>query len=625
MRSTFLTSAVKWLAVLLLASLAACSEAENKLPGEADFDPDRLAPATKPPEGPYPRGDADPAFALDPATVGPEVTVLSPSRGAQITAGSVQVRVRAEDVNGVSGVTIAGITASSSGGNVYTATVNLQPSRVNYIEVLATDGLGNVADAHFTVVQGQFRPIDQHMPAVMGVSLSNSGLDKAEAITESLTANLNLYTLVATHNPLLESFAADISATSLAHDPLRLNIAGAQDGAQITVHLDNVTLGVLVDTPLFNTNANLIADRATAVVDARVSPDPSGPRDTIKSALGLEIDSIDTSFVNFDVTHDVGLVNTIVSLLRGVVRDIVEKKLEGILGDVLDEKLRVALPGFGQPIPVEIPVPLVGTSSIDMAFAADAANGSAQTGLGLAAGIKVTPTNPVLTGVTQNVFVAGTTAVPAVLTGDDFAIGMSSDGANAFMHALWLAGGIRLRVDGTNPTGDSPFQLSTKLLMPFFPQLRGLAPDPNTPITLEVTTEMPPVASIGKNGNTIELHVTEFQVKVFIDYMDGQPALEVMTLRAALDLRAGVAVQNSALVVPSLEAPNVAADLTREPVVDLADSEVEVFLRAVLPYLLDKFKDKIPAMPIPALPFGLELNNPRIEVQPDFIIVRGQL
>lgn len=615
------------LALAAISMVSACNEETNNVP-PIDPNASTLAPGVTAPEGPFPRGTADPNFALDPATTGPEINVVSPSRGAQLTATSTAVQVQVIDINGVASVEIGGVTATSQGNSLYTATLNLDTNAVNFIPVTAVDSLGNSATATFSVVQGTFINENEFMTMAIGASLSNPGLNKAEAIVEDLTANLTLFPLIQGFNPVYDSFLAEINIADLANDPFRFSIRGEPGGLAITVHLDNVSVLCDIDGigSILTQSATLLADRATAEVHATVSSTPANQQNSIKTALGLEIQSIDVAFSGFDVTFPSNLLTTIVSILRGTVRRFVEGALEDILVDVVDDFLGDAIPGFGQPLTVDLPIPLVGNSQINIDLCAHDADGSPSTGLGLVLGLRATPTVPQLSNVTDQIFSSGVNALPNVQMGDEFAVGLSSDAANGFLHALWKAGGIRVRLDGTNPQPGTTIALSVKLLLPFFPQLTGLAPDPDTPIVIEITSESAPTARIGQNNASVSLTANEVQFKVLIDYMDGQPPLEVMTLRTGLQAAADVALDsNLQLQISNLRAPVVSGDLISEPVVDLNDAELVNFLSAIVPLALDKLQLQIPPIPIPALPLGLQLDNPSLEIQQDFVIVRGSL
>lgn len=608
----------------VVASFSACSDQSNSMPaGGSDF-LNQTAPANSAPVGPFPRGTPDPAFALDPATQGPEITIMSPTRGALETQLSCEIQVKVEDPNGVSQVRIGGLPATNIGGSIYSATVDMQPSTMNFVTVTARDTLGNTSDAYSSICQGSFHDMDAPLQRGLAASLNNNGLTTVVGLLEEATTNFDLLPLIQDSNPVLDNFAAEINVTSIQSQPMKFEIQGEPGGAMIKVHLDDARLGVFVDS-LINTDATLLADRATAEIHAVVDPAVAANPTSLQSALGLRITSIEVSFENFSVDVPNGILDFIVDLLNGVVRNFVEGALEDILGDKVSELLGPALPGFGQPVSVPLNLPLLGPSSIDVNLGTYGADGSAATGLGLVLGMKATPTTPVLQNVPNEYFVTNTQTIPSVEVNDTFAAGLSSDAANAFLQALWTAGGIRVRLDGADPDPNTPIRINAGFLNIFFPQLRGIAPDPNTPLVLEITSESAPIARFGQQGGNVSLTAGEFQIKILIDYMDGDDPLEVMTVRTGLQLATDITLENNSIRVAKLSAPVVRSDMISEPVVDLADSELENFINAILPFALDKYVPEIPAMPVPALPLGLQLDGPRLDIQQDMVLVRGNL
>jgi hypothetical protein len=607
----------------------ACSDQTNSLPPQDPSLNSGFAPGVVTPVGPFPRGTVDPAVQLDQATVGPEIVVVTPVRGAQLTAQTINMRIKVTDPNGVTNVAINNIPATDMGNDEYEVQLTLNDTAVNFLTATAEDNLGNLGRGTWSLIHGRFMDINSFTDNLVGASLSNTGIDDVRTIVENLIAGLDLFPLFATANPLVDNFIAEINLTAVQNADVKLpTIEGQPNGLKIIAHIDDLIASV--DTKaiagLIKIPADLLSDKGVITVVAEVNQNPNISITNLKSALGLEIKSLDINLQNFRLDLGNGIVNAIVNLLKGVVRDIVEDLLKEELETQIDQLLgATALPGVGQPLRVDLPVPIVGTSSLDLAFRVSSAGGSANTGLGLALGAKITPAQQVLQGVSTSYFVTGVQAVPNVLMGDDFAVGLSSDVANSFLHSMWLAGGIRLRIDGTMPDPSIPLALNTRLLIPFFPQLSGLAPDPNTPIVIEVTTEAPPTARLGQSGASIEINAQEFAIKILIDYMDGQPPLEVLTLVTNLQLTADIALVNNEIRITNLSSPVVAADLTNEPVTDLADGELTNFIEAILPMMLDQFKNDIPAIPIPALPFGLDLQNPVLEIQPDFVVVRGNL
>lgn len=167
--------------------------------------------------------------------------------------------------------------------------------------------------------------------------------------------------------------------------------------------------------------------------------------------------------------------------------------------------------------------------------------------------------------------------------------------------------------------------LNVKLLYPFLPPIRGLAPDPLTPVVIEVGLGAPPVATFEPGAQPFMLGIGELSVTASIDYMDGGPRAELFTLRTGLELGMDLTYSQGELKISALAATQAELDIIAEPTVDLADQEIEDFFRGLVPKLLDAVKNSIPAVPLPALPYGMNLDNVRIEAQQDAIRLAGSL
>jgi hypothetical protein len=203
---------------------------------------------------------------------------------------------------------------------------------------------------------------------------------------------------------------------------------------------------------------------------------------------------------------------------------------------------------------------------------------------------------------------------------DDVGVAVSSDGLNAFAHAYWRAGGAKVELDGTRPTTKKT-PLSAKLLYPFFPIARDLAPDPLTPLVIEATLEAPPVLRLGTPTGAVTLLVAEAQVSVLFDYMDGGPRVELLRARLSLEGTVDASVSGHHLVLSNLRAAQLGADIVAEPAGDLDDQGVEAFLLQAVPTVVGAVR--LPAIPIPALPRGLTLVAPTVESRDGWLIVRA--
>jgi hypothetical protein len=107
--------------------------------------------------------------------------------------------------------------------------------------------------------------------------------------------------------------------------------------------------------------------------------------------------------------------------------------------------------------------------------------------------------------------------------------------------------------------------------------------------------------------------------------MDGAPALELFTLGMAVDVAAQILITNNQIQISNLDFSHTRVDVINEPVVDIADQEIEDFLHALIPMIAQQYLTSVPAIDIPGLPMGLSLTNPRVDVQPGVLTVFGDL
>lgn len=610
--------------LFLAPALLGCNEQSNRLParGRTGSPSTATGPAALP-QGPFPRGQVAAALLPDPATVGPVISILTPARGAQETAGQVTVTARVEDVDGVAAVMIAGTPVSASGSD-YSAQVALTPG-VNLIRVEAIDALGNGSSAYVSVTHGAFAPHDRVQARTVAAGLTQAGLDRVGDLAGELTKDVDLFALIAHKNPILKNFALEVRATALRHGPPRFAATGLAAGVEVTLTLDALALDADIDViGVALTQATIQAQSVVAVVQATVSQTAFSGTKPGKRALGLEIESIDVTLHGFQLVTSSPFFTSVLNPFQPLLHNMIRDQLEDMLIDVVNLELGKSLAGLDTPLRIAIPNPVDAgaTLDLDLLFEVDEAHGYAGAGLGLIAGFQVTPAQIGVSGSTD-VLTTGAQVTPAIGP-EPFTVRISQDGLNALLGSLYLTGGAGALVDGTKlPVGG----LSANLLYPFLPPVRSLAPDPTTPVVLEASVCAAPVVTIeGTPGAApVKLAVGELEVSLAIDYMDGDPAATLFVLRAGLEIEADVTIHGNTLSFSTLTCTGVDAEILSEPTCDLEDQQIVDFLRALCPRLMVELQQKLPAMPLPALPFGMDLQNVRLEAAPAVLTVRGSL
>lgn len=603
--------------ILLMALVAwlacGCARQSNGLPAAGSVVAGSTV-ALWAPQGPFPRGQASASSA--PARQGPEVTVLHPARGAQVTDTTVQVEVEATDPDGVQSVSIQGTPAADLGGGRWGAQVALAAG-LNLIEVEAVDGLGDRSSGRFSVAQGQFAAAGGFVPGAVHARLDQPALDVVGREVEARSANLDLLPLLP--HPVYTSTLVTLDVTDLTHAPLRVaGVTTSAGGVSIAIELDQLVADLDISL-LGRGEALALADRARAVVQARFAA-PTGPA-TGARLLGLQVDRLDVSFVNLRLQPQSGFAVTVLSpianLLVGALRGAISNAIERAVLRALERPLV----GADHPLRLDLPLLGGGTAPLELLIRIDGGRGWAGAGLDLATSFSAAAPVPFPHALPAGVLVTRP-AAPAVVPapGESVALALSGDAANAFAHAYWLAGAARYQIDGTAPT-NKPHPPSARLLYPFFPLVRDIAPDPATPLVIDVSLEAPPTVRLEQGA--VALRVSEAQVSVWLDYLDGGPRAEVLRARVSLDISVRVAVQGQELVLSDLRAAGLAVDVIAEPSGDLDDQGVEDFLDQAVPTLLDSVAQRLPRLPIPGLPAGVTLVAPSCEVRDGHLIVRA--
>jgi hypothetical protein len=605
-----------------------CSKQSNNNPGFGQTSSASTAAGITAPQGPFQRGTVDPSLLPDPATTGPELSVVSPQRGASVQDASVAVVISAVDSDGVADVTIGGNPATSSGTDLWTASVQLQAG-MNVVEFSATDSLGNETSGYLSLTQGQLHSTQDVLREGVGLAMTPAGLGRVADVVADLTSAVDLAPLIVKHNPLLSVAGLKLNGTGLTHAPLHYELEGAPDGLLVRVHIDTAVLtGDAQFIGIGLTTLSITADRVTAVARPRISQSSyTGQATANKQALGLEIDRLDISMTNFGITAQSGFFNAILGSFKKAIEDKVKTLLEGILMDLVVDELNKAIPTLDSAITLNLPNPVAGTQHpLDLQFEVHEASGAAPTGVVMNMGLKVAAKSP-LAGTSDQVALQQIAPSRPLTPGPEtFAIQLSQDALNSFMHAVWQTGIIEAQIEGRNPSPTAKTALTVNYLYPFLPVVKSIAPDPGTPLTIRIRSGSAPQLNFGAQpGVPYQVALGEGEIELLIDYMDGLPPLSLFTLRFAAVAEATVVIENDKIKVANLKLPKAHVDIIAEPVADLADQEIEDFVHAILPQLLDTFKISIPEFKIPALPMGLTLTSPKITVDRGFIRVNAGL
>lgn len=570
------------------------------------------------PQGPYPRGQAGPGSA--PGPQGPVTEVLSPAPGSQLAGPNADVALRLADADGVRGVTVQGLAATDQGAGRWTVTIPLSPG-LNVIAVEAEDGLGTRSRSAFTLLQGAFLPPGAEVPAACQARLGQAALDLIGARIEAAAGGLDLLALIhqAAGRPAVNTSLVKVDVTSVAHAPPRLvELRPAPAGLTAALELDALSVELEVDL-IGRGLVWLEASRVRLDLEAAFSPAAGGASGA--RLLGLDLARLDLSFQGLTLRARSAAADLVLTPFKGLILTALQGALERALRGAAPGLLARPLPGVDTPLLVQVPVLEGGTRPLELRGRLTGGRGWPGVALDLQAALSLAAAQPHHAGTSLGILVGAPPPGPRTPSGpDEVEVALSQDAANALAHAYWHAGGARYRVDGTRPSSGA-VPLSARLLHPFFPLARDLAPDPDTPLLLDASLEAPPVVRLAAGG-AVTLLVPEAQVAVWFDYMDGGPPLELLRARLALEVSVQVDVVGGELVFGALSAAQQGVNVTAEPAGDLDDQGVEDFLHQALPIVLGAVQ--LPRVPIPALPAGVPLLAPGLEVQDGWLVVRGK-
>lgn len=601
-----------------------CDSQHNGLPFQAGTTAAGITSLSAP-VGPFPRGVIDPRHLPDAATVGPVISVISPGRGSVTTQAQVDLTIQVEDPDGVVAVEIAGAPARDLGSGRYRGSVSLATG-ANLVDYQAEDTQGNVTTGYTSLLRAaQVVPAGSFVPRSIAIELSDPGLDRVARIAEDLTAGVDLFPLISGSNPLVSVAGLQVTALSLTHQPPRFALAGAPEGIRAEVHLDDVAFAVQVDMLGFGLmQATILADRASGFVQARIHQGSFTGAYPGKRALGLEVTQINLDLDRFRVVSNQGLVTGLLNPFNGLIEGAVRKELESVLVTLLDDTLKDPLGGIDRPLSLPINVPNQPPTSLEARFEVHQAYGPPAGGLVLVAGVEAAASVP---RYGRDLVLQGVSFTPQPFGGQSaFNVKVGSDALNAFLGALQETGRLGVVIDGTAvPKPGATMIPSAKLLYPFFPLVKDLCPDPDTPIVIEVDLQAPPIARFGVGAADYSATLPEAEVRLWIDYLDGGPRLLLFALRIGVEIGVDLSVNATSLLVDDLVLGALKVEVIAEPAGDMDDQGLEAFVQAAAPTLLADFATSVSAVPIPALPFGLKLSQPQLSASRDVLLIQGDL
>jgi hypothetical protein len=310
----------------------------------------------------------------------------------------------------------------------------------------------------------------------------------------------------------------------------------------------------------------------------------------------------------------------ILSRFEGMIGDIAEVIVEGVVSDALEDEIPPAIEGLLNDLPM------------DYDFDLDLPTGQTVT-FNLAAKPARILTNPGGDAFTiqmdARILTEYTSGVPPELPGSimtsgpapqdfglysgtsgtglyDLGLYIADDIINQALYQLYRAGAISFDIEDILNTSDAVLDF-------LLPELAALYPD--APINLSFRPLLPPVIMVGQVSKTVTPLPTKIQMGDLLVHMYVQPAgldpILILSLALSFDAPAGIGVSSvdNALEV-TLGSPIVVADLIAEPVIDFNDTVFEALAQPLVDIILPIIGGLIGSIEIPTFSgYGIQLDT----------------
>jgi hypothetical protein len=531
---------------------------------------------------------------------GSAFAVTSPNRG-DFLSGAAQITVSGTTASNVAQVQVNGQTATISGGT-WSIPATLAFG-VNIFAASATDASGNdVGHTSFSVVYAQsYVSPAQDIEDALAMRVSQNALSKIVPLAVS-TLNQS-GALAAAVQQAAGAGVGGLTISQLNFGTPSVTVTLVQGGFDTTIDVQNVA----VDATFAGTNFQFSATDAR--IDATLD---------VSVANGAFVVTMPTppSVVLTGYSSSLPLPVTIVEVALATA-------MQTALPPAVETALNGALKSYSATYgPLTLTVDAKPRSlAIDPTQAVGAADANVTVAVAGATPMTTAPGAPSRGG--------ATTTPPSFTTPHDLSFAIREDTLNRALFAAWQSGGMHIQIDQAWLTAHGvnlPVPLDASFLVPFFPALANLKPGGGPmPIAFEFGPALPPMVSLTGTPSLMTSEIGELQVGVLIDL--GQGFVPLLALSAQAELGTTVAISNNALQVTIGQPTQIYADLVGNPL-GLSAPDIDRFLQAALPMVLQLAGGMIPPIPLPAVPGGLQPTNVDIRVDgpaADFLTVEGDL
>lgn len=542
-------------------------------------------------------------------TTPPTFTIVSPARG-EFVSGSAQVTISgaADDAeSGVSRVEVNGQQATFN-GNQWSIPSTLDFG-TNIFTLRVADNAGNEAHTSWSALYSQtYLPATELVPDSAASRLSERALSQIAPVVI---------------NQIVESGALQEAITSAVETLSR----GRVTVSQLSFGTPTTTVG------LVQGGIRTIIDIPSLDVQATFSGF------TVRlSATNVHVDAILLISVGngqFVVTMPerptvqlTGFASQPSFALRGL-QAIVEGALAAAIQTALPPALDSALDATTQPQPFTFPGGTVTVQTVPRSLSIDptAFRSSGDTSVSAPASPNVRPGPG---SISRN----GATTNPPVFTGlHDLGLAVREDLLNQALYAAWQSGAGHVRVDQAFLTRfgiNLPIPLDASFLVPFFPALESLVPPGGGPMPMAFDLDplLPPVVKLGPSPQPLTAQLGELHMTIAADFSGQGTYQPVLTVALHCETSVGPALLGEELRLTFGDPVRFSAALHENPL-GLPQPDIDQFLRVLAPLCVGLAGSLIPALPLPASPFGLP-HVQAVEIRQDgpgadFLTIEGDL
>ncbi|MGK0362679.1 MAG: hypothetical protein ACI9U2_005000 [Bradymonadia bacterium] len=516
----------------------------------------------------------------------PRIDIQSPPRGTWTENGQLNLLFTITDDAGLERVTFDSDREVNPGLGPDFALNDLPlAAGLNILRLEAFDVPGNFAKEHVAVLQGPLQDPDARIPGAVRLHIGAAGLDSLEQVALRLLRERDLTALLP--NPLFEGgpFRAEIS-TITYRDPPILELTPGNGVLSLRLRLEQlvITMSLQIgDNDVYQISAGAGAVDITAEITPRV-------RD---GALFIPLDELEIVFDDlqlrpgdvprFDDNPEEG--QTLIEEVAGVAMRVVAEQyipdlIDSLLGRIDDP---IDLDLLGAQLQIQLVPDVVVVSPRGLSIRLDAG----------VVFLGETPPGPSLPG-----YVGTRQPWDGVPDTDGIGIAIDDDLLNLLMFQVWRTGVLLPRIDSSTDLGQMALvsTLLGNLARRAHPDLPA-----STPIALETTLPLPPVAKVEKADGAVGLTIGLGDMSVAF-MTDDAEARSLVNGAASLVLRSALGVvqdpQTGAITLDLVVSETIGLfDVIDEALRGAAENEMEAQVNnllgiagSVLPALLGGFE-----------------------------------